>query len=236
MNKESALSIVHATQEDLPYIHQMEKQVWGKSGAQVFDIEQYAHWFHIHKQGFWVAKKDKKIVGNLFYICTEFNPSTNKQIRPYKLYLKKDYLRTAHNNAKNAYYILNLASITKGTGRALLQQTTAEMKRQGKAYCYGCVRIPNFKAYWSSLQQANYNIQTIANWYVTNTALQVGAEISLDLRKKVKDIALPIPTKVDPSLGKILSVPGWCLLSCVPNYIEDEESLHIAALVMNKNK
>ena len=228
--------IRQATESDIPAVVALEARAYGSIGTDQYGEEHVRAWLETCPEFLLIAEKGADVVGYASSQRVDFDFDRIDAIRSYDELTDHGTFRATHRPDGCALHTVNLASIDRGAGMALIATSLYLGVGAGMRYILACARMPGLDAWLQTVEasgkpDAARPLETLALWYALETARLSGGGVWPCLAWPPPLDLPPLP-EPDPVVRKQLAFAGSGLAAVRTSFMKDPQSRDCQAILV----
>ena len=225
-----------ASDADIPSVVALEAQAYGSIGTDQYGEEHVRAWLETCPEFLLLAEKAGAVVGYASSQRVDFSFDRLDAIRSYDELTDHGTFRTTHRPDGCALHTVNLASVDRGAGMALIAASLVLGARAGMTYILACARMPGLDAWLKAVEasgkpDASRPLETLALWYALETARLAGGRVWPCLTERPA-LDLPPLAEPDPVVRKQLAFAGSGLAAVRTRFMKDPQGRDCNAILV----
>lgn len=225
-----------ASDSDIPSVVALEAQAYGNIGTDQYGEEHVRAWLETCPEFLLIAEKSGAVVGYASSQRIDFSFDRLAEIGSYDELTDHGTFRATHRPDGCALHTVNLASVERGAGMALIAASLVLGASAGMRYILACARMPGLDAWLKAAEasgkpDASLPLETLALWYALETARLCGGAIWPCLTERPV-LDLPPLAEADPVVRKQLSFAASGLAAVRTRFMKDPQSRDCNAILV----
>ena len=228
--------VSQATEDDISSVVMLEARAYGGIGTDQYGEDYVRAWLETCPEFLLIARKDGNIVGYASSQRVDFSFDRLDEVRTYDELTDRGTFRASHRKQGSALNTVNLASIDRGAGMALIAASLLLGVGMSLQYILACARMPGLDAWLKTVEasgkpDARLPLGTLALWYALETARLAGGKVWPCLTEHPSP-DLPPLAEADPVVRKQLAFAGSGLAAVRTGFMKDPQSRDCQAILV----